>query len=318
MRGARRPELDSVRTSASEPAYNGEAMRRSAIPALLLIAALAVVAAGAAAQSSADAGRPGRWFGADGRPLPFATDEEVLAFLRTAEPVASEPISGSLNRPMLVTLEQGGVRARAIFRTVDVDSQRDQLATTPEHARGFRDFYLYEVAAYELSRLVGIDNVPPAAERTIGREKGSVQLWVEQAMGVADRLEQGIDPQHEKLWLFQKQNMVVFDNLIYNFDRNPGNMLIDVRGKVWFVDHTRAFKFLPSLPHRKDIQVCERKLYEGLRDLDAGAVREKLGPYLKTTEIDALLKRQQKLVKEIDKRISRHGEQAILFEFVSG
>ena len=48
------------------------------------------------------------------------------------------------------------------------------------------------------------------------------------------------------------------------------------------------------------------------------AVREKLEPYLKTTEIDALLKRRQKLVKEIDKRIAKHGEQAILFEFVSG
>ncbi len=290
-------------------------MRKTAIPILLLTATLAALAAGTAAETGA--GRPGRWFGADSRPLPFATDEEALDFLRRAEVVSSEPIPGTSNRPLLLTLEQDGVRARAIFRTVDVDSERDQLATTQEHTRGFRDHYLFEVAAYELSRLVGIDNVPPTVERTVGREEGSIQLWVEQALGVADRLEQGIDSQHEKLWLFQKQNMVVFDNLIFNFDRNPGNLLIDARGKVWFVDHTRAFKILPSLPHRKDLRVCERKLYEGLRDLDPDAVREKLRPYLRSTEIDALLKRQKKLVKEIEKRISQHGEQAILFEFVS-
>ena len=289
-------------------------MTKTTIPVLLLTVTLA---AGAAAQTSAGVERPGPWFGADGQVLPFATEGEVLDFLRTAEPVAAEPIPGSSNRPMLLTLEKDGVRARAIFRTVDVDSERDQLATTQQHARGFRDQHLFEVAAYELSRLLGIDNVPPAVERTIGRDRGSLQLWVEQALGVVDRLEQGIDPQHEQLWLFQKQNMVVFDNLIFNFDRNPGNLLIDARGKVWFVDHTRAFKILPSLPHRKALRVCERKLYEGLRDLDAAAVREKLEPYLRSTEIDALLKRQKKLLKEIDKRIAQHGEQAILFEFVT-
>ena len=135
---------------------------------------------------------------------------------------------------------------------------------------------------------------------------------------MAERLEHGIDPNHEKLWLYQKQNMAVFDNLIYNFDRNPGNVLIDVRGRVWFVDHTRAFKILPSLPRRAAIKVCERRLYEGLRDLDPDAVRQTLEPYLTGVEIGALLKRQQKLVKALEKQIAKHGEPAILFEFVTG
>ena len=269
---------------------------------------------GAILLTSAAAASPGRWLGPEGRPLPFTSDAEVLDFLKNAEVIDSEVITGSINRPRKLTLEKDGVQAHAIFRTVSVE--RDKMDNVQEHARGFRDEYVFEVAAYELSRLLGIDNVPPAVLRDLGKEKGSVQLWVEQAKGVQERLEEGIDPSFEKLWLFQKQNLVLFDNLIFNFDRNPGNVLIDSRGKMWFVDHTRSFKILPSLNNRGELKVCERRLFEGLRGLDADEVRATLSPYLRQTEIDALLKRQKKLVKMLEKRIAQHGEQAVLFEFV--
>ena len=256
----------------------------------------------------------GNWLAKEQGVLPFASDEDAVDFLATATVVASEEIAGTMNKPLKLTLEKDGIRARAIFRTVDVE--RDGMQNVREHARGFRDHYSYEVAAYELSRLLGLDNVPPATLRTLDGQQGSVQLWIEKAKGVHERLEEGIDPQHQQLWAFQKQNMAVFDNLIYNFDRNPGNMLIDVRGKVWFVDHTRAFKILPALNGRGEIRVVERQLFENLRDLDPEQVRERLDPYLERTEIDALLERRKKLVKLIEKRIAREGEQAILFELV--
>lgn len=257
----------------------------------------------------------GRWMGINGQTLPFTTHGEVLEYLRTAEVVGSVEIKGSLNRPLKLTLEKDGVQAHAIFRTVEVE--RDEMRHVQEHARGFRDSYVFEVAAYELSRLLELDNVPPAVLRNIGREKGSVQLWVEQAMGVEERMEQGIDSRYEQLWLFQKQNMVVFDNLIYNFDRNPGNILIDSSGKVWFVDHTRSFKELPVLSDRAQMKVLEKRFWDRLRDLDPEAVRERLDPYLDGREIEALLARQKKIVKTIKKRIAQYGEQAILFEFVT-
>ncbi|MFQ5350882.1 MAG: hypothetical protein ACE5EG_10605, partial [Thermoanaerobaculia bacterium] len=242
------------------------------------------------------------------------SDAEAIVFLQTAEVMESEEIPGTSSRPLKLVLEKDGVRARAIFRTVDVE--RAKMDHVREHARGFRDHYVYEVAAYQLSRLLGLDNVPPATLRTLDGVEGSIQLWVESAQGIQDRLDDGIDERHQQLWLLQRQNMAVFDNLIYNFDRNPGNMLLDSRGKVWFVDHTRAFKILPALNGRGEIKVVERELWQNLRELDSELVRERLGPYLKATEIDALLARRDKLVKLIAKRIARHGERAILFEFV--
>lgn len=280
---------------------------------------LAAVAGSAAAEPPAPQRSAfyleGNWESSAGGLLPFADDAEAIDFLRTAEPVESEKISGTTGKPILVVLEKDGVRARAIFRTVDFE--RARVPGNREHARGFRDHYIYEVAAYELSRLLGLDNVPPATTRDLFGEEGSIQLWIEGAQGVEERLREGIDERYQQLWVFQKQNMAVFDNLIYNFDRNPGNMLLDSRGKVWFVDHTRAFKILPFLRMRDDIKVVERELWENLRALDPERVHEKLGPYLKTTEIDALMARRDKLVKLISRRIAQHGEEAILFQFVS-
>ena len=257
----------------------------------------------------------GNWLAERGEPLPFRSDAEAIAFLDTAEVVSSEVIEETSGRPLKLLMEKDGVRARAIFRTVDVE--RAKMDNVREHARGFRDHYVFEVAAYELSRLLGLDNVPPTTLRNLDGRKGSLQLWVERAQGIRERLSEGIDERLQQLWMFQKQNMAVFDNLIYNFDRNPGNMLLDGRGKVWFVDHTRAFKRLPVLRDRGDIQVVERQLWENLQALDPVVVSDRLEPYIDAPEIDALMARRNKLVKLIAKRIAAHGEQAILFEFVS-
>ena len=95
----------------------------------------------------------GNWQAREGGVLPFRSDAEAIAFLQTAEVVASEEIPGTSGRPLKMVMEKDGVQARAIFRTIDVE--RARMDNVQEHARGFRDHYVYEVAAYELSRLLG-------------------------------------------------------------------------------------------------------------------------------------------------------------------
>ena len=43
----------------------------------------------------------------------------------------------------------------------------------------FRDHYANNVAAFELSRMLGMNNVPPGVVRRVGRNKGSLHLWIE-------------------------------------------------------------------------------------------------------------------------------------------
>ena len=158
-----------------------------------------------------------QWIGRDDAPLPFASDAEVEDFLRTAKIVASKELEGTRNRPLKLTLSKDGVEARAIFRTVD--KKRSSARVGSVTIRDYHDSYIYECAAYKLSRLLDIDNVPPCVVRTIDGQKGSVQLWVEQATTeFQNRYDMDGPTAHER-WPSVFDTMHIFDALIDNFDR---------------------------------------------------------------------------------------------------
>ncbi len=255
---------------------------------------------------------PTKWLGPDGTSLPFTKHEEILEFLRTAEVVATKELSSGSNRPLKVKLEQNGVRANAIFRSVH--ERENTLQINRKTYRDFSDSYFNESAAYELSRLLGIDNVPPCVSRTIDGKDGSLQLWVENAKSMTDRVEEGIVTLANKRWTLQRQMMRVFDALIYNFDRNTGNMLIDSRGRLWFIDHTRSFLVTGRVEDIDSILLCERTAWEKLQTLDDELLKEHLHPYLDSSQIATLLDRRDKIVTHFQKLIEKRGEQAVLFD----
>ena len=124
-----------------------------------------------------------QWLDADGRPLPFQDDDAIAEFMRTAKVVNEKPIGTGVNRSVRVTLEKDGVRAHAIFREAD---HRERSATINGVTyRLFADSYLFECAAYELAQLIGMPHIPPAVIRTIGRRKGSAQIWIEDELAAA-------------------------------------------------------------------------------------------------------------------------------------
>jgi hypothetical protein len=253
-----------------------------------------------------------RWLGPDGSPLPFTEHEEILEFLRTADVVATKVLSSGSNRPLKVKLEKDGVTANAIFR--NVHATENIIEINRKTYRDFRDSYANEGAAYELSRLLGIDNVPPCVSRTIDGKEGTLQLWVENAKSMTDRVEEGIATLANEQWTLQRQMMRVFDALIYNFDRNTGNMLIDSRGTLWFIDHTRSFLVTGRVEDIDNIFLCERTAWERLQALNDEVLDEHLHPYLDRPQIATLLDRRDKLVKHFKKLIETKGEQAVLFD----
>jgi hypothetical protein len=258
----------------------------------------------------------GEWplgfLGADGQPLPFISHDQVREFLRTAPIKASYDIPTGTSKPRKLLLEQDGVSLHAIFRTVD--NKAFNVNTGASHQVMLRDSFRYEVAAYELSRLLGLDNVPPAVLREVDGQPGSVQLWIEQAPSLADLDEQGTKPPSAQYVDLQKLVIVVFDNLVYNFDRNTGNMLVDRSGKLWFVDHTRTFTRMGALPGSEYIVVCDRKLWQQLKAVDKDQLKRALGPYLDGGQLTALIKRQKTLIRHIEKLIKKKGEGEVLFD----
>jgi hypothetical protein len=263
------------------------------------------------AAASAAGSEGGRWLGLDDRPLPFTTGDEVMAFLRTAEVVSEKELTGGTTRPLKVRLRQDGVEANAVFRRVDVRHPRAKV--DGKVVLDFHDSYRYECAAWEVSRLLGIDNVPPCVERRYKLTDGTMELWIEDAMTEIQRRERGIEPPSQLGWIRQKQTMRLFDALIYNFDRNQGNMLIDSRWKLWFIDHTRSFRNSAAIENPEKIVWCERGVFERLQALDKRTLSKRLKS-VGGQQVTVLLKRRDKLVRHLRSLIEQTGESAVIWD----
>ena len=251
------------------------------------------------------------WRGPEGARLPFRDDEEVLEFLRTARVVSSRSIRTGITQPQKLLLEKVGVRLHAIFRDVDIEETRVQVNGRREMF--FRDSYRFEPAAYELARMLGVGRVPPAVLRKVGATPGSVQIWVEDTITEEKRRETSIQPPDIREWNRQMQMIHLFDALIYNSDRNGGNLLIDAGWRIWMIDHTRAFRLTKDLPDAPGFAQCDRETYRRLQDLDPEAVRRRLRPYLRREEIEALLERRDRLVEYVRSLVEERGDDAVLF-----
>jgi hypothetical protein len=285
--------------------YESRCVRCVGFLAIVLFMAVPVAMDGETVTSS-------RWKGPDDDALPFVTDEEVLDFLANAEVIKWKEITWSKNRPRKVTLEKDGIGANAIFRTVD--DAKPFTNIDGKNYRNFHDSYRYECAAYELSRLLDLDTVPPCVPRNLFDQEGSVQLWIENAKTFKERAEEDSELIKNLQWARQRQTMRIFDALIYNFDRNTGNMLIDATGKLWFIDHTRSF--LPSgrIENMDKINWCDRGVWEKLKALDKDTLSAKLQPYLDYLRLLSVLQRRDKLVDYIESLIEQKGEEAVLFD----
>ncbi|MFQ5926163.1 MAG: metallophosphoesterase [Terriglobia bacterium] len=252
------------------------------------------------------------WLDPDGKPLPFTSDEEVLEFLRTARAVRMRELRG-ITRPHQVLLEKDGLRMHAIFHDIDVEKARFQGRLTGMQL-GFRDTYKFQIAGYEMARLLGLDNVAPAIKRKLRGKSGSLAAWVENIMFDRRQMrERNIDPPDVQRWNNQMYIMHIFDALIENTDRTLENVLIDSNWKVWMIDHTRAFRRSSKVKNLKVISHCERNLWEKLRALDQATVKQRLKKLLRSSEIKALFKRRDKLVEYIQKLINERGEASVLY-----
>ncbi len=254
--------------------------------------------------------RWGSWLGVDGKPLPFENDQQVIEFLRTAQVVSQERVGLGVNAISKVLLKREGTQMHAAFRDVRIEEKRELPSGTQVE---FRDNCIFECAAYELSQLLGLNNVPPVVEREIGGVKGTLQMWIVGTITEEERKKKNL-PLHDELRLNRQwEVMRIFDNLIYNEDRNSNNILYDRNGKLWMIDHTRSFTKYEELPYPSAIRSCERTLWEKLQRLDPAVVKMRLGKYLRASEIDALIERKRELVEHIQEMIAEKGEGFVLF-----
>ena len=245
-------------------------------------------------------------------PVAVLTDEEIEQFLLNAKVLKIKSYSKGVTKARQVSMSDGRMTHDAQIQDVNIEKAIFEVG--PKHTEiNFKDLFRYNVAAYRLSRLLGLDNVPVSVERIVDGKPAAVTWWLDDvAMEEGDRAKKKIEGnglRRRNYWAV----MAVFDELIQNRDRNGGNILWSSDWRLWMIDHTRAFRLGKSLLQPKALTICDRELLESLRGLSRPALAAAVGKSLTTAEIDALLSRRDLIVKLFDERVTTLGHGAVLF-----
>lgn len=228
-------------------------MKPAADHQLALLAICAFWVLPAPAHGTEQAGTPSSW----------ETRDEREAFLSKASVVTDAPTDGRLS--WRATLDDGTRR-------------HDASVVTEDGSGPTRRNYKFNVAAYELDKLLGLNLVLPSVERPVNGRPASVIWWVDSfAMNELDRRRKGVDPPDPDGWGRQVQAVRVFDELISNTYRDTApplylntvwnNLLITTDWSIWLTDHTGAFRTRHDLQDPDSLVRCPRIVLSKLRTL---------------------------------------------------
>jgi len=224
------------------------------------------------------------------------TPAEQETFLLEARIIRSRSAPGGITGSRRVTLTNGVLTHDAHVQSIE------EARRTFQGARGvelnFRDSWRYNVAAYRLSVLLGLDMVPVTVQRHYDRGPAAFTWWVDDVlMDEGTRLKRKVRAPDTRTWNQQMYVVRVFDQLIYNVDRNVGNLLITSDWRVWMIDHTRAFRWHRTLRAVGDLKGCDRTLLARLEALDKATLERELSSWLDLPEMAGLLARRDAIVQ---------------------
>ena len=151
--------------------------------------------------------------------------------------------------------------------------------------------YRREVAAYELSKVLGWPRIPPTVVRKQAQHGiGALQLFIE-----ADR-RHFLDEQtaHPERWA----EIALFDVITNNADRKSGHCLFDAEDRVWVIDHGLTFHVDQKLRtviwdfsgEPLPAQFCG-DVELAMIELEKGQLAETLRDLLRPAEVRALKRR---------------------------
>ncbi|NIM58672.1 MAG: hypothetical protein GTO16_06980 [Candidatus Aminicenantes bacterium] len=251
-------------------------------------------------------------------PDEIAQRQEIEEFLKTAEIVRFEDIPEGVTKPIRLFLKKGDVEMSGAWKN------------PKGMQKGFLEGWQYEIAAYEMDKLLELNLVPPTVERIFNKKKGSLQFWVDVQFSELTVFEQKIGIPRSKFE--HKENMKyltrAFDCLIANDDRTQQNILYTKDWRAILIDHSRSFrsskKYTKKLMFGKTglkkaggrpqlFRRLPRAFVEKVKALNYDNIKNAVGPYLEDKEIKAILIRKELLLKEIEEMVKEQGEDKVLY-----
>jgi len=244
---------------------------------------------------------------------PNLTEDQKIQFLLNAKVIASKQGGKGVTHPFKLTLTDGTITHDASFQPVDEHKAKMEFGDGNVEYN-FVDSYHYNIAAYRLARMVGMnDMVPPYVERKWNGMTGSLSWWIPWKWDEAMRHQQGLHPPDLDAWGKQMYKVRVFDQLVYDTDPNLTNVLITEDWKIWRIDFTRAFRLYNSLHDPKDLVMCDRQLLQKMKELKYEEVFEATRPHLNKSEVKALIARRDKIVGVFEKLAAEKGQGAVFY-----
>lgn len=234
-------------------------------------------------------------------------------FLKTGEAVGQKQLggAGAVTNPWVLTLRLGDLTHRGLWKNVS------------GRPSGYLEGWQYEIAAYRMDRLLGLDMVPPTVERRFRENRGAIQYWVDDTISLRDKEKRKIAMPPGKVFDWDRAVYLerFFDNLIANEDRNMGDILITKDWRMILIDHSRTFRswkkllFTANSPDGpKLMSSLPRAVVEKAKALTFESIQAAVGDTLSAEEIKTMLFRRDLILREIEIMIKLNGEAKTLYE----
>jgi hypothetical protein len=163
---------------------------------------------------------------------PIETLQEKI--LETREVTNSRALDGGGYTSMFVELKDDGA---GVFKPANSE------VAYREHAEA-GTYYKRERAAYLVDKFLGFNLVPPTVIRKINNQDGSFQEFIPDAKTYSECQFSDSEEDREQIqgdtWRSEAIKLWIFDYIIYNSDRNKGNLLIK-NGKISVIDNGGTF-----------------------------------------------------------------------------
>ena len=226
-------------------------------------------------------------------------DAEIERFLKEADVVSTKSTKKGVTDSLQATLSDGKLTHAAHVQNID-ESKRE-FRSNQGVEFDFRDSYQFNIAAYKIDRLIGLNMVPVSIGRTYRSKPSAFTWWIDDVlMDEGDKVKKNVEAPDRNYYSRQRVMMYLFDELISNIDRNQGNIVYTKDWRIWLIDHTRAFRKNSDLKAPARVTRCDRQVYEKLKALDRQTLKTEVGKYLDDGQIKSLLERRDAIVSKIE------------------
>ncbi len=233
--------------------------------------------------------------------IPVLSVEQQETFLEKATLKVAHAAKKGVTGTIRATMTDGATTHDASIQTIDETKAKFEGLTGTEF--NFQDSYMLNLAGYRLGRMLGLESmIPVSVERSYQGKKASYTWWIDDIqMDEVDRLKKKIAAPDKDRWSRQYLIMKVFDQLIYNMDRNATNMLYDKNWNLWMIDHSRSFRMHEKISDAKSMEKCDRELLVRLKALNEADIKREMGRWLNKTQIKSLIARRNLIVAHFEK-----------------